>query len=108
MTKLKASKENEEWICIRHEIYSSMASPALTPKAECIIRKEKGNKGKAQGRTEEPDGYLGNIWRDCPSTVVVASSFLQNCLEDVASSAENYYNIGKTKEDGCSSHYYVV
>ena len=60
--------------------------PALTPKAECIIRKEKGNKGKAQGRTEEPDGYLGNIWRDCPSTVEAASSFLQNCLEDVASS----------------------
>ena len=75
-------------------------------KAECIIRK-KGNKGSSQGRerTEyKKTGILGIFGEIVllESSIIISPKLSWRSLGNYY-----YYNIGKTKEDGCSSHYTV-
>ena len=69
-------------------------------KAECIIRK-KGNKGSSQGRerTEyKKTGILGIFGEIVllESSIIISPKLSWRSLGNYY-----YYNIGKTKEDGC-------
>jgi len=70
-------------------------------KAECIIRK-KGNKGSSQGRerTEyKKTGILGIFGEIVllESSIIISPKLSWSSL----GTRYYYYNIGKTKEDGC-------